>query len=316
MRNGVVNAGLLDQHFALQWVQHYIGLFGGDASKVTISGQSAGGRPTASFSERFPQSWLIKRLIAGGSVMLQTMAFGGSLEESLFSNAIAASPFLPQQYGYKDFVPSQSYYAFASAAGCFGPPAPPFNNFNKSIFACLVSKDTATLQYASASVSGSSRYGTWAFLPVTDGVFVQQLPSQQLLKKQVNGKSILVGVGHHFPCKKVVGVLGWLRSSRTTRMKGQLSRHRTSSQRTILYIFYATLSHFSPTKTSLKSSITTHQPMLRSRKTPQNSPHQAIEPPQLSTRAPLAPANSNEQTYVFPFFSPSIADIVPPGYHD
>ena len=50
MRNGVVNAGLLDQHFALQWVQHYIGLFGGDASKVTVSGQSAGGRRTASFS--------------------------------------------------------------------------------------------------------------------------------------------------------------------------------------------------------------------------------------------------------------------------
>lgn len=49
MRNGVVNAGLLDQHFALQWVQRYIGLFGGNASQVTISGQSAGGRQTAAF---------------------------------------------------------------------------------------------------------------------------------------------------------------------------------------------------------------------------------------------------------------------------
>ena len=234
MRNGVVNAGLLDQHFALQWVQHYIGLFGGDASKVTVSGQSAGGRRTASFSIRFPQSRLIQRLIAGGSVMLQTMAFGGSLGESLFSNAIAASPFLPQQYGYKDFIPSQSYYAFASAAGCFGPPAPPFSNSDNSIFACLVNKDTAALQYASASVSGSSRYGTWAFLPVTDGVFVQQLPSQQLLKRQVNGKSILVGVGHHVRCKRLVEVLGLLRYSRTTQMKGQLSHRRTSSQRTTL----------------------------------------------------------------------------------
>ncbi len=130
--------------------------------------------------------------------MLQTMAFGGSLGDALFSNAIAASPFLPQQYGYKDFVPSQSYYAFASAAGCFGPPALPQNNVDNSIFACLVRKDTTTLQYASASVSGSSRYATWAFLPVTDGVFIQQLPSQQLLKKQVNGRSILVGVGHQF----------------------------------------------------------------------------------------------------------------------
>ena len=64
MRYGAVNAGLLDQNFALQWVQSYIGLFGGNASQVTISGESAG----------------------GGSVMLQVMAFGGYLGDSLFSN--------------------------------------------------------------------------------------------------------------------------------------------------------------------------------------------------------------------------------------
>lgn len=170
-RNGVANGGLLDQYFALEWVQKYIGHFGGNASRVTVSGESSG----------------------GGSVMLQTMAFGGILGDSLFNNAIAASPFLPQQYGYKDFVPSQSYYAFASAVGCFGPPALPQNNVSSSVFDCLVSKDTVTLQNASATISGSSRFGTWIFLPVTDGVFIQQLPSQQLLKKQVNGNSILVG---------------------------------------------------------------------------------------------------------------------------
>jgi len=64
MRYGVVNAGLLDQTFALQWVQSYIGLFGGNSSQVTISGESAG----------------------AGSVMLQSMAFGGYLGDSLFSN--------------------------------------------------------------------------------------------------------------------------------------------------------------------------------------------------------------------------------------
>ena len=64
MRYGAVNAGLLDQTFALQWVQSYIGLFGGNASQVTISGESSG----------------------GGSVMLQSMAFGGYLGDSLFSN--------------------------------------------------------------------------------------------------------------------------------------------------------------------------------------------------------------------------------------
>lgn len=42
-RRGVVNAGLLDQVFALQWVQTYVKDFGGNPSAVTISGESAGG---------------------------------------------------------------------------------------------------------------------------------------------------------------------------------------------------------------------------------------------------------------------------------
>ena len=95
------------------------------------------------------------------------------------------------QYGYADFVPSQSYYAFAQAVGCFDDRA--FMG-NQSIFQCLVGKDTATLQNASSYISASGMYGTWGFLPVTDGTFIQQIPSQQLLNKQVNGVRMLSGV--------------------------------------------------------------------------------------------------------------------------
>ncbi|KIW70149.1 hypothetical protein PV04_02449 [Phialophora macrospora] len=167
-RNGVVNAGLLDQHLALQWVQRYISLFGGDPSHVSIAGQSAG----------------------AGSVMLQGMAYGGSLGVSLFRNILAPSPYLPMQYGYKDWQPSQAYYAFATMVGC--APTLPYGGHPGTIFECLVSKDSATLMNASATLSETGKYGTWAFLPVTDGVFVQDLPSRQLLRKELNGLNLLV----------------------------------------------------------------------------------------------------------------------------
>ncbi|KAK0128822.1 hypothetical protein ONS95_000772 [Cadophora gregata] len=170
-RFGVPNAGIRDQTFALQWVQSYIHLFGGNASQVTIAGLSAG----------------------GGSVMLQAMAYGGTLGTSLFTNAIAASPYLPMQYGYNDWVPSQSYYAFAAAAGCLSGFAYGSPTSAKSVFKCLVEKDTAILQNASAFISASGTYGSWGFLPVTDGRFIQQLPSVQLQKKQVNGLRVLSG---------------------------------------------------------------------------------------------------------------------------
>ena len=56
-----------------------------------------------------------------------------------------------------------------------------------------MSKDTNTLINASSTISQSGTYGTWAFLPVTDDVFVQDLPSRQLLRREVNGLNILSG---------------------------------------------------------------------------------------------------------------------------
>ena len=95
------------------------------------------------------------------------------------------------QYNYNDWVPSQSYYAFAGQAGCLTYPTA--QNSQVPIFQCLQNASTAVLQNASAVISASANYGEWGFLPVTDGTYITQLPSRQLLKKQVNGVRMLTG---------------------------------------------------------------------------------------------------------------------------
>jgi hypothetical protein len=105
-----------------------------------------------------------------------------------------ASPYLPQQYDYNSWVPSQLYYSFALKAGCLTGYAVGSPAVSSTVFQCLVEKDIDTLQKANSEVGSSGAYGTWSFLPVTDGDFVRERPTQQLSKKQVNGMRILSGV--------------------------------------------------------------------------------------------------------------------------
>ncbi|CAI7569316.1 unnamed protein product [Penicillium discolor] len=165
-KHGKTNAGLLDMRFALEWVQEHIENFGGNSSRVTIAGESSG----------------------AGSVVLQSMAYGGR-EDHLFNNIIAASPYTTGLYQYDGEVPTNHYQHFAARAGCYHGG----NISEAAIFDCLVNADTDTLQYASANVSISGAWGTWAFQPVVDGDFIRELPSKQLFKNKVSGKRVLSG---------------------------------------------------------------------------------------------------------------------------
>ncbi|KAI1078218.1 putative carboxylesterase [Whalleya microplaca] len=167
--NGQLNAGLLDQRFALEWVQKHVAKFGGDPSRVTIGGESSG----------------------AGAVFYHVLGYGGK-ESDLFNNVIAASPYIPSVYRYSDPLPTSHYNKFAELVGCGQ------NSSNikahSGVFECLVAADTEVLQNASGTVSTTEGYfGSWAFLPVIDGEYIQERPAVQSLHGDVSGKRLLVG---------------------------------------------------------------------------------------------------------------------------
>ncbi|KAH9486198.1 putative secreted lipase [Psilocybe cubensis] len=156
---GALNAGLLDQQFALKWVQTYIERFGGDPRKVTIWGQSAG----------------------AGSVLQHVIANGGRTNPPLFRGAITSSTFLPSQYRYNDRIPQAIYNETVTRAGC---------SSSADTLNCLRLADVNVLQAANVAINTAGFFGTFVFVPVVDGTFIQGRPTQLLKQKKVNGDQL------------------------------------------------------------------------------------------------------------------------------
>ncbi|KAI5832833.1 alpha/beta-hydrolase [Schizophyllum commune Tattone D] len=157
---GAANLGLIDQQFALQWVQQYIHKFGGNPSDVTIWGESAG----------------------AGSVYEHVLANGGKTSPPLFNTAITSSNYLPPHYDVQDPIPEAIYDEVIKQAVC---------KSEADALECLRKTDDAVLRRINADIAISAYSDVYIFMPVVDHTFIQQAPTQAIAQGKVNGKHLL-----------------------------------------------------------------------------------------------------------------------------
>src|SRR6185312_3776826 len=130
-RNISGNYGLLDQIEALRWVKRNIGAFGGDASNVTIAGESAGGLSVMYLLAARDARGLFAKAIAQSAYLISTPELRSSTYGDVAGEA--AGVWLAGKLGAGDLAGLRSMDAVAITNGAAGAGWLPFGTVDGRI---------------------------------------------------------------------------------------------------------------------------------------------------------------------------------------